>query len=234
MKRLVPLLPLALAFAGCGCGDGATPPDGPSGQEARTWPEGTWLAVDDVAIPKAEVDRVAARLALVYPGRSAASHRRDALSSFVLPRAAVRSAHAGAREEALVQAEAALAELRAAEAEDSPFGPQPILVRGGFDELDLQTWGAARELEDGIWGLFERIGGFQLLRVEGREAGRVPGLDVLEVSVLDFPYLPPDFSSMEDWQRTMEGALLSVVDPRAEDDVPERLRYTMRGRGGAR
>ena len=232
---------LVLLCTACGSGDetGTTPPaDAP-----HAWPGGTWLAVDDIAIPDAEVERVAAVIGLIYPARTDGSRRRDALSTFLLPRAAVRSAYREARAEAQVLAEAALGTLAALEVAPEGADPGPVAPpleiagadhgierhRGGWDDLDLQTWGRARDAEPGRWFLFERIGGFQLLRLEERVAGDRPGLDVLEISLAEFPYLPEDFSSQEEWEGTMAAARLEVVDPAAEADVPERFRYLMRG-----
>lgn len=236
---------LLLACVACGgaCGGDGRSEAAETPAQTKRWPAGTWLAVDDVALPAAEVQRVADVIGLIYPAHSESSRRRDALATFLLPRAALHSAYGNARAEALVLAEAALETLRNQGVAPGGDAPGPVAPpvelagsdhgverhRGGWDDLDLQTWGFARVQQPGRWFLFERIGGFQLIRVEERVPGDRPGLDVLEISIAEFPYLPADFSSEEQWEAVMTGARLEVVDPAAGDDVPERFRYMMRG-----
>ncbi len=202
-----------LALACCADEDDGAPP--------RRWPPGTVLALDDVPITAADVDRVAERIAAVYPQHSAGFHRREALGSFLLPRAALQAYYADARAEAEEKCRSERALLVAGDER----APEPIPITATPEQDTFFHWGSARGLEPGAWSdPLERMGNFVLLRLDAR----VEDSEALELSVVEFPYVPAAFSP-KDLDAAFASARLNVVDPAYDELIPERLRYAMRG-----
>ena len=217
------LLAAAACLVGCDGGEGDVDPQPPV-----VWPPGTALAVDDLPIPAAFIEEAAGRVALIYPDRSRDFHLRGAVGDFVLPWAALRVAYPEARERAKADCAAAWEALSAGQG--IPAGLEPIEHTGNIQELTLIYWAVARELEVGQWAEpLERRGHFALVQLTGRggwELGEAE--EELSLRVLEFGYLPPDYSptSMEE---ALEAARLTVVDPAFDKIIPEALRYKMQG-----
>lgn len=216
----------ALLLFSASCDDASAPP-----QPSRTWPEGVVLAVDDVPIYAAEVDRASAAVQLIEPAVSPAQLRRLALSNIVLPRALAHAMAPKEREAALQSAKDKLAEIRAgANGPPRPDGLMGEKYEGLWTDLGLGNWYAALELPDEQWSEpIEDAGGFLLLRRLWRRDGPVPMATVVAVDALRFDWLD---SSQR--RSLLDSALtqhkLEIVDPAWREIVPELYQYRMGAR----
>lgn len=231
------LMCLWISCAGAQCaGDSATTPraqanPAPSAPEA---PPGVALRVDGLDVHAGEVDALAELVGELHPEYTLNQRRRIALSEVLLPRTAARASRPTERGQALERAEAARAELPALDGDTGwspPEGARVYRLRGIWKEVGgLDLWGFARALEPGAWSTpFERIGTFDLVRLRSLQPGKTPALEVLDVDVVTFPYLP-EGTSLEELDAIVDGATLAIVDPAWEEIVPESFKYRMRGK----
>ena len=225
---------MAATWISCGSGGADDPGPGEPTPAPRTWPADTALAVNDRAIPAAEIDRVAAWVALLEPAEVPTSHRRSALTHVVLERAALAVAHPEARAEERRRAEALLAALEAGEepdAESGDLGPhgRRAVAGGTWDDLGLVAWGEAREAPLGSWhGPVEDSGRWLLLKPLEHVRGKVPGADLYRIEAITLPFVPADLAR-PDVEAAIDDALLEVVDPAWASIVPAAWRYRMNG-----
>ena len=209
---------LLAAHAACGavsCGP-ATPP-------ATEWPAGTVLAVDGLALSGAEVDQVTAWVAAVLPSASEKEHRRRALTGHLFPRLTAEAAFASERTQALARAEQTLADLR-----ETPAAVDSArVVSGDWGTIGLEVWAALQEARSGEWiGPLAGIGRLRLARCLERTPGPHPGLDLFEIEVRDFPFVPPGTDRNVLAEMTWD-AELTIVDPAYERIVPLAWRANM-------
>jgi hypothetical protein len=179
------------------------------------WPAGAVLAVDELPILQSEVDHIAAWIQFLHPENTLPSLRRQALTHVILERATLAKIFAEERAVSRQKATVALAGL--------PKGEDAAGSRtatGNWSDLGLVIWGETRDLAPGRWsGPFELAGRFVLLRRDQSIPGLVPAADQFTVSVLDFPYTPPDFTR-EDLVLAPRTVQLSILDRDWEALVP--------------
>lgn len=212
MRGVAALLATALAAA---CSRGSATADAPPA--ARTFPEGTVLLVDGVALAAAEVEALADGVALLFPEYSRLHARRLALTNELLPRLAGRSLEPARWEEA-----------RAACAASEPRAEGARRYQGNFGLLGLGLWDTARRLEPGTWSApCEIFGRFARVRLEGRDGNPDARAEELDISLLEFPYL--DAAEAKDaYERALDRAVLEIVDPAWREAVPEAWQHRMR------
>jgi len=182
--------------------------------------------VADVSILASEVSTVAGWVGRIYPHYAPVARRREALDHVILWSAATRAQAPEEHAKARSQAQAWLAfETGSGPLPDGTQGPPPPppSATGGLHELGLGLWGAAAELEPGVWaGPLEGIGRLLILRLDARDDVR------LEISLREFPYLPAATTPSE-LEELMQASELVVLDPDWAPAVPARWRYRMRG-----
>lgn len=197
--------------------------------QAKTWPPGTVLAVDDTPISAGEVDVASVYTQRIEPQSSAPQLRRLALTNIVLPRLLSRLMAPQARADALAKAEAALARVRKGplEAPANESGDYGEHMTAGWQQLGLVAWGAALELEDGTWSdVLEDVGRFIVLKRIRRVDAPVEIKAQVEADVLIFPWL--DAATMRvDVEKEHDKHKLTIVDPSWTDVVPELIQYRM-------
>ena len=196
----------------------------PAPEPTSVWPEGTAVAVGDIAISRTEIEATADSLALVNPVHTRRALRREALLAQLLPRAAVRFETGDRAEEVRQEALAALAILRG-EAEGT--APEVVLTAGYATGIGFARWNYARQLDLNRWsGPFEGVGNWFLLRVLARsfDPGETrPALQNFEVEWVSFDFLPPD------WDSDQSDALLAregvrAIQPELADLIPYQFR----------
>jgi hypothetical protein len=209
-----------VSLAACGDANGA---------QARAWPAGTVLAVDDVPIRAEEVDAASVYVERIEPAASAPQLRRLALTNVVLPRVLSRLMAPKEHDEARKQAEEAFARLESGQfvGPAKPEGAYGELATGGWTELGIVAWGVAMDLEDGQWsGLIEDVGRYFVLRRIRRIEGLQPLAIKVEVDVLAFPWLVDDDLRAR-VERAHDEHQLTIVDPAWSAIVPELIQYRM-------
>lgn len=214
------------------------PPDGPIHDQARgesAWPSDTALAIGSVPISAREIGRVAEWIAFLQPGASRAHHEREALTAFLMPRAAVRMAHGASRVEALAHARRRRAELTGeAQLGESggesgqgpgPIGPPaaPTTVTGSWRDLGLEVWGEMRAKPLETWSEpIEGIGRFTLAR-------RVPYKGREGTLRLELEVIPWRADGPIDVEAALASQSLTIVDPSWRDAVPAYWRAKFKG-----
>jgi hypothetical protein len=223
---------MALVLGSC---DGVSPTPAPpvSGSStAGASVPGPALRVGGVGLAREDVDRMAARIAGLYPEYEPVQCRRLALVNAFLPQLAVAGARAEARASARGSIDRASEALRAG-APPTALGEGllPAHVEGPFAELGLELWSSCLAAEVGVWvGPFERTGRFTLLRVERRwDEARGPRAVQHELSTVDALYLEPG-STAADVQSIIDASTLEILDPELAEAVPESWKYRMRVR----
>jgi len=235
------LAALALALGGVSCADepaptpsepGAPAEAGLEGAQAADWPEGAVVAMGAVPILRAEVDRIAAWVAVLQPGKATAAYQRMAFTGVLLERAAIANAFPEARATALRAAEEFHANLPAGNAD---LGDVPgIEVREGtWSDVGLMCWGVARDQAPGAWSApFEESGAWIVQRLRHRAGGpalgEAEGALRLTLDVRAFDYVPPDFTSAT-LTETLAATKLTVVDPLIGGLIPAAWRYAITG-----
>lgn len=205
---------------------------GESEPAPQDWPPGTVLAVDDMALSQAEIDRVAGWVARLEPAKNTILHRRQALTALVLPRAATQVREPEARAAAIDRAAAWLAYERgegAAPLDDGPPAPAGQ-VSGSWKELGFEIWGPVTELPLGVWSEVEEgIGTAFVVRVDAHEPDEsIAVRDRWTISLRQEPYLPPD-TDRAGLAALVDACELSIVDPAWDEVVPAEWKYRMRG-----
>jgi hypothetical protein len=197
---------------------------------ARTWPQGTAVAVDDLPISIDQVDADSVFVERIEPAAAAPQLRRLALTNISLPRVLARALDPGEHARVRAEAMAAHAQLVAGR---FPRPPQPDgalgdVVRGGFSELGLVVWGTAMDLAHGQWSeVVEEPGRFVLLRLLARHDAPVPMATVVEIDALVFPWI--DLATApQDIEAAFDRHELTIVDPAFESIVPELIKIRMR------
>ena len=191
------------------------------------WPDGTCLAVGEIPLATADIDRIGAWIALIKPADTQPALRRQALTHTLLERAALASRYATEREAAHTSAMELLARLTADET--APEGVESGSVSGTWDDLGLVVWGETRELDTDSWsGPIEDAGRWLLLRRTEHTPGLAPGADLYKVDLISLPFVPSDFTRA-DVEATIDDSLLTVIDPAWGDLVPAQWRLRMNG-----
>ncbi len=220
-NRRTRLVSAAVVLALLACTDS---PDEEPRSPPRSFPAGTVVAVNGDPVLAEEVRPIAAAIRALYPEYTATHHQRLALTTVVLPCAAIRSLHREAHAQA--RAEAA----RALERGPAFLANLSEERRGNFKELDLDLWCLARELPLGEWhGPLELVGCFALVRVDARHGANAEE-EVLELRCVEFAFVP-----LVDLESLVEAALdrsrLEIVAPEWEEIVPEAWKRRMNGEG---
>ncbi|NOT32258.1 MAG: hypothetical protein HOP15_17570 [Planctomycetes bacterium] len=184
------------------------------------------LLVNGLALTGAEIERLCDDIRELYPEYSLLHARRLALTNEFLPRLAVRAMSAEPWLQARAACEAARPELEQA--------GQPSLlatkrIEGRFKLLGIGLWSAARHLSLGEWSEpIELTGRWLRLRLEARSQSADPLLETLELSLLEFPFVP-----LEDAERAVQAAIdrahLTLLDADFAEAVPETWKHRMRG-----
>jgi hypothetical protein len=217
---------LATVVAACNPSSGAAPR---AEAPAKTWPPGTVLAVDDLAVGAEEVDAVSVYTERIEPHSSAPQLRRLALTNVVLPRALSRLMAPEAREKARQEANAKLASLKRNPPlpPPNPDGAYGEIVTAGFTQLGIVPWGVAMDLEDDAWSdVIEEVGRFVIIRRIARIEGALPMATRFKVDVLAFPWLPIE-TMRGDIEAEHDKHKLTIVDPTWSDIVPELIKHRM-------
>jgi len=213
-----PGLCLAL-LAGCGRAAPAPAPPVPEGATAPAFAPGTALTVNGEPLAAREIEELARTIAELYPAYARLHTRRLALTAELLPRLAGRAL----APEAWSAARAACTEF------DPHTSPAAVLaLRGNFDTLGLGPWSAARHLEPGAWsGPLEFFGRFVRLCLVAREPAEDPRTEVLELALVEFPYLEHGRARAA-LEEALDRAELVIVDPTWREAVPEAWQHRMR------
>jgi len=203
----------------------------PEPTQARAWPEGTLLAVDEIPISSEELAADVATIVLIEPQWNDTQLKRLAFNSIALPRALAR---ARATAEARDKARAELDVLHARMLQDRQFGPPTsagVLGQeraGSWMKVGPVAWGAAFQLQPGEWSeVLEEPGAFLRVRLLERLDAPVPAAVGLRLDVLAVPFgdalssKPPDDEELGKHR-------LTIVDPKWEAIVPERTKYLMK------
>jgi hypothetical protein len=217
VKLSAPML-LVLAAA---CGGAPHPP-------ARTWPQGTVLALGERAILESEVDEAAGVIALLEPRDSIDQLRRLALTNAVLPRCAAEAVDPETRKQAQALAQQC---KQALESGGTPGGePLPLVTRKGkMLDLGLELWNAVMALEPGQWtGVVETAGCFHIARLVEKGTAMLPGLVELKLEVYDFPYLQPE-TAHDRIAAQLDRSQLVYVDEAWRAFVPITWQHRLRG-----
>ena len=219
---------IALAAFVAACNPSAA--DAPkAAAQAKTWPPGTVLAVDELPIGAEEVDAVSVYTERIEPHSSAPQLRRLALTNVVLPRALSRLMAPEARERARRDADEMLAKLKRdppmpSTKEDGAYGE---IVTAGFTQLGIVPWGVAMDLGDGAWSdVIEEVGRFVILKRIAKIDGPLPMATQVKVDALAFPWLPLETLRV-DVEAEHDKHKLTIVDPAWSDIVPEWIQYRM-------
>lgn len=221
-RSLLLLSPLAL-FGGCSDPAPVVP-------EARTFPEGTVLAVDDQPILAADVDRFVGAIELIEPQFVLRDHRRKVLSNISIPLAAGAALEPEARQVAFSRAQGLISTLRET-GELPPDAPEPRVMTGTFKEVGLIPWAIATEMEPltfselhetpGAWTFFK-------LTATSEPPGAFVGGSQVTIVRYDVPYLPQD-AVRGLLQTAMEGLQVEVIDPEWEPVIPPLYLYPSAG-----
>lgn len=203
----------------------------PESTQARSWPAGTLLAVDEIPITAEELAHDVATVLLIEPQWSDTQLRRLAFNSIALPRALSR---ARVSAEVRDKARAELDALHARMLQGRQFGPPTsagVLGQeraGSWIRVGLVAWGAAFQLQPGEWSeVLEEPGAFLRVRLLERQDAPVPEEVSLRLDVLAVPFgdalssKPPDDEELGKHR-------LTIVDPAWEAIVPERTKYLMK------
>lgn len=218
----LPAAAVLLALLLGACSDGSAAP-------AATWPEDTVLAVGELPILAAEVDRDTVPISLIEPAATTAQLRRLALNHLTLPRSIGRMLAGRRWQEARELADKTRRELLAGTL-PGPMpegGPSDRVLEGGFGTIGLAIWGAAFELAPGEWSpVVEEAGAFHLVRLIERHAAPRPAEVRVKVALLDFPYLEKR-ADRNEIEEAMDRTRLLIVDPSWRTVVPEHTQYRM-------
>jgi hypothetical protein len=209
----------AVALALLGCAPESPAPAAPTAaprNAAGAAPE-VALTVDGLELRASELEPLCDDILVLYPEYSRLHARRLALTNEFLPRLAIRARDPERWAEARQAATAA--DLQAA----------PARVEGTFHGLGLGLWSAVRHQAPGAWSEpLELVGRFVRARLDETRAAVDPREEVLVVSVLDFPFVPPaDARAAIDG--AIDGARLTILDPNFDEAVPEAWKHRMRG-----
>ena len=199
---------------------------------AHVWPRDVVAAVDEVPITRAELERAAGWAGwFTMPDAVERQRQRVALTSMLIPRAALVARDPAAAERALEEARAMRATLRTDHPGPQPpsAGPVEQVQLGDLDTFGPFVLGAALELEPGEWS--DPLLGFGYAHLV-RRLPDPPESSVKRVhlGVIDFPYLPAGELAGLDVGTAVDGRVLELVDPKLADIVPEALQWRMRDR----
>lgn len=211
-------LGVALVLLSAACG--AEAPPAPATPQAPSYPPGTVLLVEDQPLFAADVEPLSADILELYPEYSPIHARRLALTNVWLPRLACRARYP----EAWAAARAACAA-----ASDGLDAASPDTLEGSFGGLGVGLWSEARHLSPGTWsGPIEQEGRWLRLRLDERVPADDPREEVLRLSLIAFPYVDPSDPHAQ-IEAAIDGARLTLVDPRFSEAVPEAWKLRMRG-----
>lgn len=222
-KRL-PLAALALAcLAAAGCED----------EPAPSFPPGTVVAVDGVAIGAQEVVRDMAPVMLVEPQWNETQWKRLAFNELTLPRVLLSlSAGAEAREAARRSVEERFARIAGGNQPGPPTAAGALAEErsGYWQQLGLAAWGEAMNLAPGVWSdPIEAPGSFLRVRVLERIDGPAPAATQFRLDVIAQPYAPDALTRLKT-DELLKSHRLTIVDPEWETIVPERTKFLMGSR----
>lgn len=180
--------------------------------------DGAVLRVDGLPLTAAEIEHLADGVELLYPEYSRKHARRLALTNELLPRLAGHALQPERWQEARAACAAAF----------EAGAPEPRREEGNFGILGLGLWDAARRLAPGTWSEPQELfGRFVRVRLEARDGAPDPRAEVLDVLVLEFPYLELA-EAHNAYDFALDRAVLEVVDPAWREAVPEAWQHRMR------
>ena len=212
---------LALLLLGCAR---EAQPEPPQSALEPAPPPNAALLVDDLSLAADEPAALIRDILELYPEYSRAHALRLALTNEFLPRLAVRTRHTE-------EWERARAACAAAGGEDETLDPH--LEQGNFRTLGVGLWSAARHLPLHVWSdPIELTARWVRLRPDAKAESADPREEVLTLSVVEFPVLPPDLSGEEEQARieaAIDASRLTLVDPLFAESVPEAWKHRMRG-----
>ncbi len=206
----------------------------PPATEQPAFAPGVVLAVDGIGIEGSDLEPLEEALAEIYPDYTLPHLRRLALTNVHLPRAVVHSRFEDPRRESRAQADRALASLAdyqgpGAEPDWTDFDGERSQQEGGWQDLGIELWSAARGQPVGAWvGPFDLIGRWTLVRVDAIEGEGARAR--VRLSRVDFRYLPAT-TVPRDIDRLIDRSKLTILSPEWEDYVPESWKYRMQGEG---
>lgn len=221
---MLPRIPLLALAAVPACSKPAAPAPAPA--QARTWPAGSVLALNDVPIRADDVDPIASTFAVVEPQDTPTQLRRLALSNSIFPRIAASGIDPARRAAALKLAQSYRDALERGDLPSGPLpGPMEIEREGAFKDLGFEFWRVAIDLAPGVWSpILETPGSFHILRVKTRKESSHPGRTRLTIGAFDFPYLEAA-TAKADIEAALDRSRLTILDDTWRDAVPAALRY---------
>lgn len=182
--------------------------------------------MNGLALTGAEVVSLCDDIRELYPEYSLLHARRLALTNEFLPRLAVHAMSAEPWLRARAACERARPELEQA---GQPSAFVTTRIEGHFKSLGIGLWSAARHLSLGEWSEpIELTGRWLRLRLEARSESADPLLETLELTLLEFPYLPPEEAERA-VQSAIDRAHLTLLDADFAEAVPETWKHRMRG-----
>lgn len=219
----------ALLAGACALGLGCDRGPASSAAPAPAWPAGTVLVMNDTPITAAEVDRFAEVYARLEPAFVEAQCRRLALTNVIFPLVAAQGIDPEARGKAKALAdEYARAAAHGASLDGPLAGPTVLQRSGTWKQIGLEAWLAVVDLQDSSWSaVMETPGAFQIVRLDRRGKQAVPQDLVLDLSVVEFPYLQAEGVRAR-IDAALDQARLRFVDPAWRDFVPTAWQHRLR------
>jgi len=182
----------------------------------EVWPEGTVLVVNDEPILAEQVDRLAGWVSIIEPTATPLHLRRLALTNLVFPHLAARALSGERWRTVLDEARRTRAELVADDGTMPPGGEPGEEFKGSWQELGLESFGAALETGPGRWSpVIEAPGVFRIVRLEHTSEDGV----ILTLSRIDFRYLSED-SLTHELEAALDASRLRIVDEAWREAVP--------------
>jgi len=191
--------------------------------EARSWPAGTVVAVEDEPITADDVDRDSALIYHLALESTERDLRRKALANLTLPRAIGRVLGRAERADVERVARAERAELAAG---SRPLPADARRLSGGYGDVGLAIWGTAIDTPPGTWTPLIEFGGtFAAALVHDVDPYEIPAGTEVDVEIVAWPYVDGDRD--ERIESAKDELKLTIVDPEWRRIVPERTQYRM-------